>query len=165
MARKTATKPARGSANAAPGNDTYKVGEVLPILPPKRPPITELGVPRDPNYHFSVDITNKAMAWVRATRSLTPDRPLFIYYAAGGAHPPHPPPKEWLDKYKGQFDQGWDKLREEILERQIKMGLMKPGTKIITRFGTPAAQVSTLRAETASRATTPAYLRSRSHVR
>ncbi len=91
---------------------------------------TTLGVPRDPNYHFSVDITDKAMAWVRATRSMTPDRPFFMYYAAGGAHPPHTPPKEWLDKYKGQFDQGWDKLREEILERQIKMGLMKPGTKL-----------------------------------
>ena len=64
------------------------------------------------------------------TRSITPDRPFFMYYASGGAHPPHTPPKEWLDKYKGQFDQGWDKLREEILARQIKMGLMKPGTKL-----------------------------------
>lgn len=91
---------------------------------------TELGVPKDPNYHFSVDITDKAMAWIRATRSLAPDRPFFMYYAAGGSHPPHTPPKEWLDKYNGQFDQGWDKIREEILERQIKMGLMKPGTKL-----------------------------------
>ena len=75
-------------------------------------------------------MTNKAIEWVRATRSLTPDRPFFMYYAAGGAHPPHTPPKEWLDKYKGQFDQGWDKLREEILARQIKMGLMPPNTKL-----------------------------------
>ena len=91
---------------------------------------TALGIPRDPNYHFNVDITDKAIAWVQATRSLTPDRPFFMYYASGGAHPPHTPPKEWLDKYKGKFNQGWDKLREEILARQIKMGLMKPGTKL-----------------------------------
>jgi arylsulfatase A-like enzyme len=91
---------------------------------------TELGVPRDEDYHFSVDITDKAIAWVRGTRSLTPDRPFFMYYAAGGSHPPHTPPKEWLHKYDGKFNQGWDKLREEILERQIKMGLMPPGTKL-----------------------------------
>ena len=91
---------------------------------------TELGVPRDPNYHFNVDITDKAIAWVRATRAFTPDRPFFMYYASGGAHPPHTPPKAWLDKYKGQFNQGWDKLREEILARQLTMGLMKPGTKL-----------------------------------
>src|SRR4051812_41974058 len=82
------------------------------------------------NYHFNVDITDKAIGWIRGTRSLTPDRPFFMYYATGGAHPPHTPPKEWLDAYKGKFDQGWDKLREEILARQIRMGLMPPGTKI-----------------------------------
>lgn len=91
---------------------------------------TFLGVPRDPNYHFSVDMTDKAIGWIQATRSLTPDRPFFMYYAAAGAHPPHTPPKEWLDVYKGQFNQGWDKMREEILERQLKMGIVKPGTKI-----------------------------------
>ncbi|MEJ8845827.1 arylsulfatase [Variovorax rhizosphaerae] len=91
---------------------------------------TELGVPRDPDYHFSVDITNKAIAWIRATRSLAPDRPFMMYYAAGGSHPPHTPPKEWLDVYKGKFNQGWDKLREEILERQLKMGVIPPGTKM-----------------------------------
>lgn len=91
---------------------------------------TELGVPREPGYHFNVDMTDRAIAWIRATRSLAPDRPFFMYYASGGAHPPHTPPKEWLDVYKGKFNQGWDKLREEILDRQIKKGLMKPGTKI-----------------------------------
>jgi arylsulfatase len=91
---------------------------------------TLLGVPKDPNYHFSVDLTDKAIAWVKGTRSLTPDRPFFVYYAAGGAHPPHTPPKEWLDKYKGKFDEGWDVMREKILERQIKAGLMPAGTKM-----------------------------------
>ena len=91
---------------------------------------TELGVPRTEGYHFNVDITDKAIAWIQATRSLAPDRPFFMDYATGGAHPPHTPPTEWLDVYKGKFDQGWDKLREEILERQIKMGLMPEGTRI-----------------------------------
>ena len=91
---------------------------------------TFLGMPRDPNYHFSVDMTDEAIGWIQATRAMTPDRPFFMYYAAAGAHPPHTPPKEWLDVYKGQFNQGWDKMREEILERQIKLGIVKPGTKM-----------------------------------
>ena len=63
-------------------------------------------------------------------QSLTPDKPFFIYYAAAGTHDPHHVPKEWIDKYKGKFDQGWDKLREETLARQIKLGTVPPDTKL-----------------------------------
>jgi arylsulfatase A-like enzyme len=77
-------------------------------------------------------MTDKAIGWIQATRSLTPDRPFLMYYASSAGHPPHTPPKDWLEKglYKGEFDQGWDALREQILARQIKMGVVPPNTKL-----------------------------------
>jgi arylsulfatase len=86
--------------------------------------------PRDPNYHFTTDMTNQAIKWIRHHQSLTPDRPFFTYYATGATHAPHHSPKEYIEKYKGKFDQGWDKLREETLERQIKLGVVPKGTKL-----------------------------------
>ena len=78
--------------------------------------------PHDPNYHFMTDMTNQAIDWMQYQKSLTPDKPFFIYFAPGATHAPHHVPKEWIAKYKGKFDQGWDKLREETLARQIKLG-------------------------------------------
>ena len=87
-------------------------------------------LPKDPNYHFMTDMTNKAIAWVQYQKSLTPDRPFFMYFAPGATHAPHHVPKEWIAKYKGKFDQGWDAMREEVLARQIKLGVVPPGTKL-----------------------------------
>ncbi len=87
-------------------------------------------IPRDPNYNFMTDMTNKAIDWMRFQKSLTPDKPFFMYFAPGATHAPHHVPKEWIAKYKGKFDQGWDKLREETLARQIKLGVVPPGTKL-----------------------------------
>ncbi len=87
-------------------------------------------IPKDPNYHFTTDMTNKAIEWIQATKSLTPDKPFYLYYAPGATHAPHHVPKEWIEKYKGKFDQGWDKLREETLARQIKLGVVPAGTKL-----------------------------------
>ena len=64
------------------------------------------------DYHFTVDMTNQAINWVKAQQSMTPDKPFFIYYATGAVHAPHHVPKEWADKYKGKFDKGWDEVRE-----------------------------------------------------
>ena len=75
-----------------------------------------------PNYHFMTDMTDQAIAWMESQQSLTPDKPFFMYFAPGATHAPHHVPKEWIAKYKGKFDQGWDKLREETLARQIKLG-------------------------------------------
>lgn len=86
--------------------------------------------PKDPNYHFMTDMTNQAIKWTRAQKSLTPHRPFFTYFAPGATHAPHHAPKEWIAKYKGRFDQGWDKLREETLARQIKLGVVPEGTKL-----------------------------------
>jgi arylsulfatase A-like enzyme len=92
--------------------------------------------PHDPNYNFMTDMTNQAIAWVQYQKSLTPDKPFFVYFAPGAVHAPHHVPKAWIAKYKGKFDQGWDKLREETLARQIKLGVVPPGTKLAPK---PAA--------------------------
>ncbi len=92
--------------------------------------MTPVEIPHDPNYHFSTDMTNKSIEWMQAEKSLTPDKPFYMYYAPGATHAPHHVPKEWIDKYKGKFDGGWDKMREETLARQIKMGIVPVGTKL-----------------------------------
>ncbi len=89
--------------------------------------------PHDPNYHFTTDMTNQAMAWVRFQQALTPEKPFYVYFATGATHAPHHAPKEWIAKYKGEFDQGWDKLREETLARQLEMGIVPAGTKLTAR--------------------------------
>jgi arylsulfatase A-like enzyme len=92
--------------------------------------VTLVETPEDPNYHFTTDMTNQAISWVRFQQALSPDKPFFMYYAPGATHAPHHVPKAWAEKYKGKFDQGWDKLREMTLERQVKMGIVPPGTKL-----------------------------------
>jgi arylsulfatase len=92
--------------------------------------LSRIELPKDPNYHFMTDMTNQAIKWTNAQKSLTPDRPFFVYFAPGATHAPHHVPKEWIAKYKGKFDQGWDKLREETLARQIKLGVVPAGTKL-----------------------------------
>ena len=110
----------------------YIAGEQSLFHPSLIDGTTFIGIPKDPEYHFNTDLTNKAVDWIKATRSLTPDRPFMMYYAQSASHPPHTPPPSWLKKdlYKGKFDQGWDAVREEILERQIKMGIVPPRTKL-----------------------------------
>lgn len=98
--------------------------------------MTKIEVPNDPNYHFMTDMSNQAIKWVRSEKSLTPDKPFFMYFAPGATHAPHQVPKEWIAKYKGKFDQGWDKIREETLARQIKLGVVPPGTQLAPK---PAA--------------------------
>jgi arylsulfatase len=90
----------------------------------------QVELPEDPNYHFLTDMTDQSVAWVKYQKALTPDKPFFIYYAPGAVHAPHHVPKEWIAKQKGKFDQGWDKLRKEILARQIKAGIVPAGTKL-----------------------------------
>ena len=86
-----------------------------PIEPEKTP---------EQGYHFTDDMTTKAIKWIRQQKALMPDKPFFTYFAPGATHAPHHVPKEWADKYKGKFDQGWDKLREETFARQKKLGVI-----------------------------------------
>jgi len=92
--------------------------------------ITRVTPPHTEGYHFTVDMTDQAINWVKAQQSMTPDKPFFVYYATGAVHAPHHVPKEWADKYKGQFDKGWDKTRQETTERQNKMGIIPANTKL-----------------------------------
>jgi arylsulfatase len=86
--------------------------------------LNQVEPPNDPNYHLIPDMTKQAINWMDYVKSLTPDKPFFIYFAPGGTHAPHQVPAEWIAKYKGKFDQGWDKLREETLARQKKLGMV-----------------------------------------
>ncbi|ULQ58098.1 sulfatase-like hydrolase/transferase [Flavihumibacter rivuli] len=92
--------------------------------------VTMVETPEDPNYHFTTDMTNQAISWVRLQQALTPGNPFFMYYAPGATHAPHHAPKAFIDKYKGKFDKGWDVLRKETFERQKQMGIIPRNTQL-----------------------------------
>ncbi len=92
---------------------------------PKRSP--------EQGYHLMEDMTDKALLWIGQQKALTPDKPFFVYFAPGATHAPHHVPKEWADKYKGRFDQGWDKLREETFARQKALGVIPPDCQLTAR--------------------------------
>ncbi len=85
------------------------------------------------DYHLDVDMADRAITYIREQNALAPDKPFFIYYAPGTSHAPHHAPKEWIERFKGQFDQGWDRVREETFARQKKMGIIPPNTKLTPR--------------------------------
>ncbi len=96
----------------------------IPVEPDKTP---------EEGYHLVDDMTNKAIDWIGQQKALIPDKPFFVYFAPGATHAPHHVPREWADKYKGKFDQGWDKLREETFARQLKLGVIPPDCKLTAR--------------------------------
>jgi len=95
--------------------------------------MTPVEIPEDPNYHFTTDMANKSIEWIQSQKSLTPDKPFYVYFAPGATHAPHHAPKDYIAKYKGKFDGGWDKMREETLARQIEKGVVPAGTKLAER--------------------------------
>ncbi len=94
---------------------------------------TPVEPPDDPDYHFTTDMTNQAISWMRYQQSLTPDKPFFVYFATGATHAPHHVPKDWIAKYKGQFDGGWDEYRQNTLARQIELGVVPAGTELAAK--------------------------------
>ena len=94
------------------------------VEPPKTP---------EDGYHFMEDMTDKAISWVHQQRLLASDKPFFMYFAPGATHAPHHVPKEWADKYKGKFDQGWDMLREETFARQKQLGVIPNDCELTAR--------------------------------
>jgi len=89
--------------------------------------------PHYPGYNFMTDMTDQAIGWMKFQKSLTPDKPFFIYFAPGATHAPHHVPKEWIEKNKGRFDGGWDKMREATLARQVELGVVPKGTKLAAK--------------------------------
>ena len=92
--------------------------------------LTRVPTPHYEGYNFMTDMTDQSIAWMKFQKALTPDKPFFMYFAPGATHAPHHVPKEWIAKYKGKFDAGWDKLREQTLARQIELGVVPKGTKL-----------------------------------
>ena len=95
-----------------------------PVEPEKTP---------EEGYHLVEDMTDKAIGWMGQQKALAPDKPFFVYFAPGATHAPHHVPKEWADKYKGKFEGGWDKLREETFARQKKLGVIPADTQLTVR--------------------------------
>ena len=111
------------------GGETHQYYPVLfentsPVEPNKTP---------EQGYHFMTDMTDKAIHWLRYNKSVAPQKPVLLYFAPGAAHAPHHAPKEWREKFKGQFDAGWDAVREATYQRQLRMGIIPPGTKLTAR--------------------------------
>jgi arylsulfatase len=101
-----------------------------PVDPPATP---------EEGYHFTDDITDKALEFIKDAKAIAPEKPFFLYYAPGACHAPHHAPKEWIEKFKGRFDMGYEALREQTLARQKEMGIVPPDTEIppINPIGTP----------------------------
>jgi len=105
-------------------------GEADLFAPPLHDNLTRVDVPNDPSYYYPTDLADHAISWIRAQKTMSPDKPFFIYYSSPGTHAPSQVPAEWRDKYKGKFDEGWDKYREEILARQKQLGIVPPNTQL-----------------------------------
>ena len=95
-----------------------------------------LPAPHRKGYHFTEDMTDKAVHWIRQHQAIDPDTPFFMYWAPGASHGPHHIFKEWADKYKGRFDEGWDVMRERIYARQKAMGWIPQDTQLTPRPAT-----------------------------
>ncbi len=109
-----------------------EANQYYPTLYEGTTPVETKRTPEE-GYHLMEDMTDKAMAWVSQQKALTPDKPFFIYFAPGATHAPHHVPKEWADRYKGKFDGGWDKLREEIIARQKNLGVIPADCQLTAR--------------------------------
>ncbi len=84
-------------------------------------------------YHFTTDIADKAIRMMRSSKAVAPQRPFCVYFATGATHAPHQVPEEWIRKFEGKFDAGWDVYREETFKRQLEMGIIPPNTKLTAR--------------------------------
>ncbi len=83
-----------------------------------------------PGYNLTTDLADEAIQYLKGLNTAAPDKPFFLYYVPGGSHAPHQPTKEWIDKFKGKFDMGWNELREQIFANQKKLGVIPPGTQL-----------------------------------
>ena len=95
----------------------------------------EMVIPKGKEGHYTLNdsLADETIDYIYQQKSVTPDRPFFVYYAPGATHAPHHVPKDWLDKFKGQFDQGWDQYRDQTYKRQLALGVIPPETKLTPR--------------------------------
>ncbi len=115
-----------------------EMNQWYPTIYENQNPVQAWGSPEE-GYNLGIDITDRAINWMRYQNSIAPDRPFFLYYAPGATHSPHHPPKEYAEKYKGKFAHGWDKQREIAFERQKELGVIPKDAKLTPRpDGIPA---------------------------
>ena len=102
-------------------------------------PVNQPSTPEE-GYHLSVDLTDKALEFVKDAKVIAPDKPFFLYYALGAAHAPHHVPRDWIERYAGKFDMGYQAMREQTLARQKEMGIVPQDTELppVNPIGTPA---------------------------
>ncbi len=98
--------------------------DTVPVEPDRTP---------EEGYHFTEDMTDRAIGWIRQQKALMADKPFFVYFAPGATHAPHHVPAEWSDRYKGRFDDGWDRLRERTLARQKELGVVPADAELTAR--------------------------------
>lgn len=108
------------------GGDTHQyfpdlVHDNHQVRPPKTP---------EEGYHLTEDLVDHAVEFIADSKQVAPDKPFFLYFAPGAMHAPHHVPREWADRYKGQFDDGWDAYREKVFQQQKRMGLLPPDTRL-----------------------------------
>ncbi|GLS29651.1 arylsulfatase [Mesorhizobium albiziae] len=109
----------------------FMAGDTSQIRPYLYQNQTPLGTPTAQDYYLSVDLADQTINWLQGAEAIQPEKPWFIYYAPAATHAPHQAPKELIDKFKGQFDMGWDAYREQTFERQKKMGVI-PQNSVLT---------------------------------
>jgi arylsulfatase len=112
--------------NAGETHQFYPVifENTVPVEPAKTP---------EQGYHFTTDLVDRAIARMKFSKSVAPEKPFFMYFAPGAMHAPHHVTAEWRDKFKGKFDMGWEKYREIVFQNQLKMGIIPPDTKLTPR--------------------------------
>lgn len=111
------------------GGDTHQyypdlVHDNHQVAPPRTP---------EEGYHLTADLVDRAIGFIADAKQIAPDKPFFTYFCTGAGHAPHHVPKEWIEKYRGQFDDGWDAYRDKVFARQKELGLLPPGTELSAR--------------------------------
>jgi len=106
------------------------VNQFLPDLTENRTPVER---PDDPNYTLSADLCDHTIKWIKEAEAMQPDKPWFCYLATAATHSPHQAPKAWTDKFKGQFDDGWDAYRQKTFDRQKALGIIPQDAKLTPR--------------------------------
>ena len=112
------------------GFNAWGTSQYQPLLYENNRPVPPSA---DPGYQLTHDLADHAIEWMHQVKSADPDKPYFLYLATGGTHAPHHAPTAWIDRFKGQFDQGWDRYREEVFARQKRAGVIPANTQLTPR--------------------------------
>ncbi len=110
-------------SSAGTGSSAPRRTSGIPDLVYDNHPVDQPKTPEE-GYHLTDDLTDKALEFIRDAKAVAPEKPFFLYYAPGACHAPHHAPKEWIDKFKGQFDMGYEAIREQTLANQKKLGIV-----------------------------------------